>query len=253
MVKSSLLGVAAACLLALSPARAAEVTIFAAASTTNVIEDVGAAFQAAFGHVVVASFASSSALAKQIERGAPADVYLSASEAWADYLEERGLLIPETRKSVLGNAVVLVAPVASAPAPLAVQAGLDLVGILDGGRLAVGDPDHVPAGLYAREALVSLDLWGHVETHLARMSDVRAALALVERGEVPLGIVYATDAAASDRVRVVGTFPSGSHRPITYPVAIVAGRDSPAARAFIEFLATPAAQAIFRAHGFTAP
>lgn len=243
--------VAAVCVawgVASGAATAAETTVFAAASTTNAMQDVAAAFTQETGTVVTPSFASSSTLAKQIEQGAPAEVFVSANPKWMDYLEDAGLLVGDTRADLLGNALVLIAPADSPLDNVTVDASLDLAAFLAGGRVAVGDPDHVPAGQYARDALQNLGLWAVAEPALARGNDVRAALALVERGEVPLGIVYSTDAAISDGVKVVGTFPAGSHKPITYPVALV--KDTPAARDLLAFLGSPAAADIFARYGF---
>ena len=223
--------------------------MFATASTTNAVEDAIARYAAETGAEVVASYAASSALARQIENGAPADLFLSANLDWADYLDRRGLLEPGTRRDLLGNRLVLVAPADSA-VEVSIGPGLDLAGLLGDGRLALGDPDHVPAGRYARAALESLGLWAEVESRTVRTLDVRAALALVERGEVPLGIVYATDVAVCGACRTVATFPESNHPPIRYPLALVAGRASPAARAFYDFLASPAAAEIFARYGF---
>lgn len=231
------------------PARATErTTLYAAASTTNAVTDIVAAFTAETGITVATSFASASTLAKQIEQGAPADLFLSANPQWADYLAERGLVVPDGRRDLLGNRLVLVAPADSPVESVAVAAGLDLPALLDGGRLAMGDPDHVPGGQYARLALEDLGLWETAAPRLARQNDVRSALALVERGEVPLGIVYATDAAVTDGVKVVGTFPADSHPPVTYPLVLV--QDTPAARRLQEFMAGPVADAIFARYGF---
>lgn len=227
-----------------------EVTVFAAASTTDALDEVGRAFTAKTGHTIRPSYASSSTLAKQIENGAPVHLYLSANEKWVDYLEEHKLLAPGTRTSLLGNSVVLIAAKGSKVPDIEIGTGFDLAAALQGGRLAVGDPDHVPAGIYAKEALTNLGVWAVLEPRLARMNDVRAALTLVERGEAPYGIVYATDAAAAG-VRVVGAFPASSHTPVTYPAALVAGGDTPAARALLAFLGSPEAKAVFRRHGFT--
>ena len=223
--------------------------MFATASTTNAVEDAIASYAAETGAEVVASYAASSALARQIENGAPADLFLSANLDWADYLDRRGLLEPGTRRDLLGNRLVLVAPADSA-LEVSIGPGLDLAGLLGDGRLALGDPDHVPAGRYARAALESLGLWAEVEGRTVRTLDVRAALALVERGEVPLGVVYATDVAVCGACRTVATFPESSHPPIRYPLALVAGRASPAARAFYDFLLSPAAAEIFARYGF---
>lgn len=227
----------------------AETLVFAAASTTNALEDVIAAYTGRTGRAVTASFASSSTLAKQIAQGAPAGVFISANPKWMDYLETEGLLAEGSRGDLLGNALVLIAPKAAA-VPVTVDAALDLPALLGAdGRLSVGDPDHVPAGIYAKQALVALGQWAAVEPRLARSNDVRAALALVDRGETPYGIVYATDAAISDGVAVVGTFPEDSHPPITYPAALVKGADAEAA-AFLDFLKGDEAAVIFRRYGF---
>ncbi len=248
-----ILGAAAGLALALSTAaaRADDVVVFAAASTTNAVTEIGQLFKAKTKNSVTPSFASSSTLAKQIEQGAPAHVFISANEKWADYLEQKTLLAPGTRAGLLGNSVVLIAPASSNAPDLRIEKGFDLVAALHGGRLSVGDPDHVPAGIYAKEALTNLGVWEVLEPRLARMNDVRAALALVERGEAPFGIVYGTDAAITKGVKVVGTFPAASHKPVTYPVALIAGKDTAAAKAFLDFLKSPEAKAVFTKYGFT--
>lgn len=233
---------------AATTAAAAETSLFAAASTTNAMTDILAAFTEETGTAVTPSFASSSTLAKQIEQGAPAEVYVSANPTWMDYLQDAGLLVDGTRADLLGNTLVLIAPTDSPLEDIKVDESLDLAALLDGGRLSVGDPDHVPAGMYAHDALTSLGLWDTAEPALARANDVRSALALVARGEVPLGIVYSTDAAISDGVKIVGTFPDGSHTPITYPVALV--KDTPAARDLLAFLGSETAADIFARYGF---
>lgn len=234
-------------------ASVARVRVFAAASTTQALQAVLRAHEAAGGPPADAVVASSSTLARQIEQGAPADLFLSANPRWMDHLEAGGHIGADTRRDLLGNRLVVVAP-AAAPEHLALTASTDLVARLAGSRLAVGDPDHVPAGLYAKAALEGLGLWDQVEPHLARSADVRAALALVERGEAPLGIVYATDAAASDSVVVVATFPVGSHPPVTYPLAIVAERgEQPGVQAVWSHLQSDAAQAVFAEYGFIRP
>ena len=237
--------------LAAALAHADEVVVFAAASTTDALTEAGKLFTAKSGHTIKPSFASSSTLAKQIEQGAPAHVFVSANEKWADYLEQKKLLAAGTRTSLLGNSVVLIAPAGSDSPDLKIEKGFDLVAALKGGRLSVGDPDHVPAGIYAKEALTSLGVWAVLEPKLARMNDVRSALALVERGEAPFGIVYGTDAAITKGVKVVGTFPADSHKPVSYPVALISGKDSPAAKDFLGFLKSDPAKAVFRKYGFT--
>lgn len=228
----------------------ASVLVFAAASTTEAVSEAARLFAARGGGRVRASFASSSTLARQIEQGAPADLFISANPKWMDFLEARGLIVPASRFDLLGNRLVLVAPADSAAAPVPIGEGFPLAEMLGGRRLAMGDPDHVPAGIYAREALRSLGVWAEVAERLARTGDVRGALALVARGETPFGIVYASDAAAAPGVTVVGAFPQGSHPPITYPAALVAGRETSTARAFLAFLATPEARSLFERHGF---
>lgn len=243
------LGLSAA--VAPNGARADEVVVFAAASTTDALNEVGQLFFAKTKHTLKPSYASSSTLAKQVEQGAPAQIFVSANEKWADYLDEKKLLAPGSRTSLLGNSVVLIAPADSRSPDIRIEKGFDLVAALQGGRLSVGDPDHVPAGIYAKEALTNLGVWEVLEPRLARTNDVRAALALVERGEAPFGIVYGTDAAASKGVKVVGTFPASSHKPVTYPVAVIAGKDTAAAKSFLDFMKAPEAKAVFKKHGFT--
>jgi molybdate transport system substrate-binding protein len=195
------------------------------------------------------SFAASSTLAKQIESGAEADIFASADEQWMDYLAQRGRLDAATRRSRLGNTLVLVTP-ADQPRTVDIRPGFNLAALIGDGRLATGDPAHVPVGRYAQEALTNLGVWDAVGPRLARTDNVRAALILVERGEAPFGIVYGTDAAASVKVRVAGVFPAGSHAPISYPMAIVAKRDRPEVRRFYEFLLGPEAAAVFGKAGF---
>ena len=197
--------------------------------------------------------ASSARLARQIEHGAPADLFVSASAEWMDHLADRGELEVSSPRMLVGNSLVVVASTDDA-APLALSSGSLLLDRLGSGRLAVGDPEHVPAGRYAREALEHLDLWVDVAPRLAPAADVRAALMLVERGEAPLGVVYATDAGASDRVAVVASVPAGAHAPIEYPLAIVAGRAArPGVQDTADCLFSVAAQQVFAARGFERP
>ena len=226
------------------------VTVFAAASTTNAVTEIGCLFAGVGPLRFVPSFASSSTLAKQIGNGAPADVFISANKKWMDYLEEERLIDSATRFDLLSNKIVLIAPLASEIKQIQVRPNFELLNRLEDGWLAMGDPDHVPAGMYARQALEKLGVWQVVEGRVARAKDVRAALVLVERGEAPLGIVYATDAAISGKVKVVGVFPQESHPPIVYPVAIVAGRKTPLAEGFMDFLRTAAAKVVFEKYGF---
>lgn len=232
-------------------ARAEDLTVFAAASLTNAMEELGKLYGERTGETVRFSFAASSALARQVESGAPAAIFVSADEAWMDYLGERNLIVPATRISLIGNALVLIAPISSAITTVDLKPGVDLTSLIGDGRLATGDPDHVPVGRYAKEALTSLGIWDQLDSRLARAESVRTALALVERGEVPLGIVYATDAAQTNKVRVVGTFPADSHKPITYPMAIIAAGDGPKTRALFAFLASDDAKADYRKYGFS--
>ena len=227
------------------------VTVFAAASLKEALDANARAFEAAHGHRVVVSYAASNSLARQIEAGAPAALFLSADAEWSAYLEGKGLAAPGARRALLANELVLVAPAAS-PIALRIAPGFDLASALGGKRLALANPGAVPAGKYAKAALVSLGAWDAVATRIAAADNVRAALALVARGEVPLGIVYRTDAIAEKGVRIVGTFPAGSHPPIVYPLVVLA-RAGPAARAFADYLGAPAARAVFAKHGFGAP
>jgi molybdate transport system ATP-binding protein len=237
-ILASLLALGAAGAEAQSP-----VTVFAAASLTDALRALGQDWAARGNPPPRLSFAASSALARQIEQGAPADLFMSADEPWMDYVQQRNLLVPGTRVSPLGNALVLVGP-ADRARPVALARGTDLGALLGpNGRIATGDPAHVPAGRYAQAALDWMGQWGALAPRLARADSVRAALLLVERGEAPLGIVYATDAAASPGVRVVGTFPAESHPPVTYPFALLRRAEGNAqARALLAFLAGPEAQ-----------
>lgn len=231
-------------------ASAGEVTVYAAASLTNALQDVVKAWEPKSGHTAKSSFAASSTLARQIENGAPAGVFLSADEQWMDYLDQRKLIVPGSRGNLLGNRLVLVTP-ADAKATVDIKPGFDLAGLLGDGRLATGDPAHVPVGKYAQEALTQLGVWSVAEPRLARADSVRVALTYVERAEVPAGIVYETDAAISPKVRIAGVFPESSHKPIVYPVGLVAGATSDAAKSFHDFLKGPDAAAIFKRYGFT--
>ncbi len=237
--------VAAACVAAPGMARADAVVVFAAASLKTALDEVAAAW----GGETAIAYAASSALAKQIEQGAPADLFVSADLDWMDYLETRDLIAADTQRNLLGNALVLIAAGKSA-GPVDITLGFDLAGLLAGERLALADVAAVPAGRYAKAALESLGVWPSVESSLAPAENVRTALAFVAQGETPFGIVYATDAAAEDNVTVVGTFPADSHPPIVYPVALTAAATNPAAAGFLAFLTGPEASAIFAANGF---
>jgi molybdate transport system substrate-binding protein len=241
-------------LLALVPATAGaaarpdSVTVFAAASLTNVLQELGSEYTRATGSTVAFSFAASSMLARQIESGAHADVFLSADQDWMDYLDQRGLVQKGSRRNLLGNRLALVAP-ADSTLQLRIEPHFALLAALHGGRLATGDPDSVPAGRYARSALTNLGVWDQLADRLVRADNVRTALAFVARGEAPLGIVYLTDAKLEPKVRTVDVFPADSHLPIDYPVALTPGASARAA-AFIEFLRGPAGAAAFAKYGF---
>ena len=226
------------------------VTVFGAASTTNVITEISRIFERTTQVKVTHSFASSSALARQIAAGAPADIYLSANPKWMDYLAERNMIEPDSRVALLGNRIVFIAA-RERRSSFPGASIADLIELLGDDKLAMGDPIHVPAGIYGKQALTNLGLWKSVESKVAPTRDVRAALALVERGETPLGIVYATDAAISEKVDVIRSFPADSHPPIVYPVALVKDRGTAPARDFLAFLGSPEAREIYRSHGFT--
>jgi len=231
-------------------ARAQQLTVFAAASLTDALKDISTQWAEAGHQPLRLSFGSSSTLAQQIEQGAPANLFASADQKWMDYLAARHLIAADTRKDLLGNDLVLVVP-ADHPQHVTIAPGFNLVAMLGAtGRLATGDPAHVPVGIYAQQALRNLGLWDAIAPRLARAADVRSALLLVERGEAPAGIVYATDAAASTGVMVAGTFPANTHDPVTYPFAVTKTGDTPEARALLKFLAGPQARAIFAKRGF---
>ena len=240
-------------LFAVGPARAAdthqpELLVFAAASLTNVLGELSTRWTSASGVQVKLSFAASSVLARQIEAGGKADVFVSADQDWMDYLAQRGLIDKSTRRNLVGNQLVLIAP-ADSTLNLKIAPGFDLVGALKGGRLATGDPDTVPVGKYARSSLVSLGVWDDMADRLVRADNVRSAMMFVARGEVPLGIVYTTDALLDKKVRIVDTFPENTHAPITYPGASIKGASSEAA-AYLQYLAGADAAATWRKFGF---
>jgi molybdate transport system substrate-binding protein len=242
-----------ACVLA-AAAGAAEarrtVTVFAAASLTNALQEAGKAFEAGGGPRAKFSFAASSLLARQIEAGAEADVFFSADAEWMDYLDQRRLIRAETRRDLLSNRLVLIAPKESTVG-LKIAPNFPLARALGDSRLALADPDTVPAGKYAKAALMKLGVWDSVLPKVVRAENVRVALAYVARGEAALGVVYATDAQAEARVRTVDTFPAGSHPPIVYPVALTAAAKSAEAKAFFDFIIGEGAAGAFRRHGFT--
>ena len=228
-------------------------TVFAAASLKNVLDATGEALEAAGAESPVVSLAASSALARQIEQGAPADVFISADDDWMTYLASKDLILPATRTIVASNTLVLIAP-RDSPVSVDLTSGVDLAAVLGGGRLAVADVTSVPAGKYAKAALETLGAWAAVAGQLAQTDHVRAALMLVSRGEAPLGIVYGSDAKADPSVRVVAVFPAASHPPILYLAAVTAGSTSPDnAKAFVSRLTSPDGRAVFAAHGFASP
>ncbi len=234
------------------PAAAADtLTVFAAASLRNALDEVDAAFSKASGVKVTASYAASSALAKQIAQGAPADVFLSANIKWMDYLDQQKLIKAGSRVNLLGNALVLIAPQNSKLSQVTIGKGFDIAKLAGDGRIAVADTKAVPAGLYAKAALTSLGAWAAAEPKLAQAENVRATLAYVARGETPLGIVYSTDAKIEPKVKIVGVFPAGSHPAITYPVGVTKDAKGDAAMRYIAFLRTLQAKAIFEKYGFS--
>ena len=233
-------------------AAASEITVAAAASMSDALAEAGRVFQSQTGDTVRFSFAASSTLAKQIESGAPVAMFISADEDWMDYLDTRKLLIASTRQDLLGNRLVLIEP-ADKTVQVDIATGFPLASLLGSGKLSMGEPGSVPAGKYGKEALTNLGVWDSVSAKVVSADSVRSALAFVQSGEAPFGIVYATDAASSKQVRVAGTFPLNSHKRITYPVALIKDQDSPEARAFLKFVEGPDAHAIFAKYGFFAP
>ena len=248
--RSVLVGITAFAALAMTgAAQARPVVVFAAASLKNALDAVAAQWRRDAGRRATISYAASSTLAKQIENGAPADLFISADLKWMDYLQERKLIDPETRVDLLGNGLVLIAPKDST-VEATIAPAFPLAALLGDGRLAMAEPNSVPAGIYAKAALTSLGVWPMVAGRIAAAENVRAALLLVARGEAPLGIVYRTDAVSAPAVRIVATFPANSHPPITYPVAAIADAH-PDAAAFAAYLRGSPAGALFEAQGFT--
>ena len=235
--------------LATVPASAADITVFGAASLSDALKEIAAGYQKVSGKSIVISTAASSALARQIEASGGADIFISADLDWMNYLDKKGLIAPGSRENLLGNRLVLIAP-SDAATPIAIAPHFDLAAALKGGRLAIANPDTVPAGKYGKAALTALGVWDDVANNLANAEDVRVALAYVARGEAPMGLVYETDAKAESKVRIVGVFPENSHPPILYPAALV--KDAkPDARAFLAYLSSPPARAVFEKDGFT--
>ncbi|MBC8037425.1 MAG: molybdate ABC transporter substrate-binding protein [Rhizobiales bacterium] len=239
------------CFLALGlvPAGAEPINVFAAASLKTALDEINVAWKASASQEAIGVYAASPALAKQIVEGAPADIFISADLDWMDDLEKRKLIKPDSRRNLLGNTLVLIAP-AGSETKIALEPGVDLLALLKGGRLAVGETKAVPAGRYAKAALQSLGIWDGLAGHLAEQVNVRAALQFVARGEAPLGIVYGSDANAETKVVVAGVFPETSHPPIIYPVALIATSKNPAAPDYLAFLGSDAASAIFAKNGF---
>jgi molybdate transport system substrate-binding protein len=262
-----------------APAQSRDVLVFAAASLKNALDEVAAQWQRESGKKVAISYAASNTLIKQIEQGAPADMFISADLDWMDYGQQKGLIKqieqgapadmfisadldwmdygqqkglikPDTRSNLLGNRLVLVAPKDS-NVTADIKPGFDLAALLKGGRLAMGNVDAVPAGKYGKASLEKLGAWDGVKDKIAQAESVRAALLLVARGEAPLGIVYQTDAAADPTVKIVGTFPENTHPPIIYPIALTKDSTNPDALAFLNFIRSPAARPIFERQGFT--
>jgi len=241
--------VMASCLV--MQAAAEKITLFTAASLTNALQDIASQYQKDNDVQVMSSFAASSTLARQIVQGATADLFISAEQQWMDYAIDKRQIVKDTRCTLLGNELVLIASQDAKQKKVTPDQQTDWSVLLKGGRLAVCDPDHVPAGIYAKEALQKLGLLRALEPKLARANNVRSAMALVERGESPLGIVYSSDAIASDKVKVVGRFPEGGYKPVEYPMAIVKDHRTPAVSVFYSYLTSPAAAAIFKHYGFT--
>jgi molybdate transport system substrate-binding protein len=230
-------------------AQGRDLVVFGAASLKNALDDANAHYQHDAGHKVVVSYGASSALAKQIENGAPADIFISADLDWMDYVAERKLTKPDTRFNLLGNKLVLVAP-ANSTVDLTIAANFPLAQALGNGRLAMADPSSVPAGKYGKAALEALGVWASVADKIAPAPDVRGTLVFVSRGEAPLGIVYQTDAAADKGVKIVGTFPESTHPPIIYPIAVTMASTHPDAAGYVGFLKSPSAKPAFEKQGF---
>ena len=251
--KAILAAVTATIVIAAAPlaaqAQDKSITVFAAASMKNALDDVDAAFTKQSGIKVVASYDASSALMKQIEGGAPADVFVSADLKWMDYGARKKLIQDDTRINLLGNTLVLIAPKVSKIEHVTIAPGFDLAKLAGDGRIATGDVTAVPVGIYAKAALEKLGVWSSVEPKMAMTANVRAALVLVARGEAPLGIVYSTDAKVEPGVKVVGVFPDSSHDPIIYPAAATATA-KPDVTPYLAFLRSQTAKTIFEAYGF---
>jgi molybdate transport system substrate-binding protein len=259
MSRRKVLGIAgavAAALLAWGPpqapvqAQGGDVVVFAAASLKNALDAINAQWQKETGKKATISYGASSALAKQLEQAAPAQMFISADLDWMDYVAQKNLIKPETRSNLLGNRIVLIAPKDRAQ-PVEIKAGFDLAKVLGDGRLSMANVDAVPAGKYGKAALEKLGVWGSVSGKIAQAENVRAALLLVSRGEAPAGIVYQTDAASDPNVKIVGTFPEDTHPRIICPIALTAGANHPDAAAFLDYVKSAKAKPLFEAQGFS--
>jgi molybdate transport system substrate-binding protein len=231
-------------------AQGEDVVVFAAASLKNALDEVAAQWRRESGKKAVISYAASNTLIKQIEQGAPADMFISADLDWMDYGQQKNVIKPDTRSNLLGNRIVLIAA-KGANVTADIKPGFDLAAALKGGRLVMGNVTAVPAGRYGKAALENLGAWDGVKDKIAQVESVRAALVLVSRGEAPLGIVYQTDAAADPGVKIVGTFPENTHPPIIYPIALTKESGNPHAQAFLNYVRSPAARPAFERQGFT--
>jgi molybdate transport system substrate-binding protein len=253
---TGLLGLAVTATLIVGPPQPAaqtqggDLVVFAAASLKNALDAINALWQKETGKKALISYGASSTLAKQIEQGAPAQLFISADLDWMEYLAQKNLIKPETRSNLLGNRIVLIAHKDKAQ-PIDIKPGFDLAKALGEGRLSMANVDFVPAGKYGKAALEKLGVWNSVSGKLAQAENVRAALLLVSRGEAPLGIVYQTDAAADSNVKIIGTFPEDAHPPIIYPVALTATANLPDATGFLDFIKSAKAKPLFEAQGFT--
>jgi molybdate transport system substrate-binding protein len=231
-------------------AQGGDVIVFAAASLKNALDAINTRWEKETGKKASISYAASSALAKQIEQGAPAQMFISADLDWMDYVAQKNLIRADTRSNLLGNRIVLIAPRDKAPT-IEIKAGFDLAKVLGDGRLAMANVDSVPAGKYGKAALEKLGVWPSVSAKVAQAENVRAALLLVSRGEAPAGIVYQTDAASDPNVKIIGTFPEDTHPPIIYPIALTANATHPDAAAFLAYIRSDRAKALLEARGFT--
>ena len=242
----------AAFLLAAAAARADDIVVFAASSLKEALDAVVHAYEAKGKDHVIVSYAGSNDLGRQIENGAPADVFISADKEWIDYVVQRNLVLRGSRTKLLANDLVLIAPAAS-KVQVKLAPGVNIAGALGNGRIALADPDTVPSGKYAKAAFMSLGAWSAIEGKVTATDSVRAALALVSRGEAPLGVVYSTDAFLDKRVRIVDTFPANTHPPVEYRMARLKRGTSPSVTALQTYLASPEALIIFKQFGFRAP